>query len=183
MRRLGLAALLFSTGCACQPKAPEAVQDSAVPPPRAPEASRLEASPPELSLPKAPPPEPSPPEAPPLETAAGASALPSTAASPSSEPPRAVAEAGPTAAEKQQCRARGGTMQPVCMMGQLFCVVRYRDGGKRCTDKRDCIGACLYEGPDPAPSPATGSCQRTNDPCGCKAPIHHGRVRPAVCLD
>ncbi|HMJ14538.1 MAG TPA: hypothetical protein VK524_24165 [Polyangiaceae bacterium] len=74
-------------------------------------------------------------------------------------------------------------MQRVCMLGELACVVRYRDGGKRCSDKRDCMGECLYESPDPAPPKAVGNCQRTSDPCGCKAPIHHGRVEPAVCVD
>lgn len=75
-------------------------------------------------------------------------------------------------------------MQPVCMMGKLECVVRYRDGGKRCTDKKDCIGDCLYEGSGPPPSAnAVGACQRTSDPCGCKIPIVGGRVRPGLCVD
>jgi hypothetical protein len=169
MRGLGLAAVLVFIGCASRPKAPAIVQDSTVRnPPLPPEASSQELPPLEV---------------PPLESSPSGSSEPSTSAPPPSEPPPAVAEAGPTAAETRQCRARGGTLQPVCMLGELFCVVPYRDGGKRCTDKRDCTGECLYEGREPAPSKATGSCQRTNDPCGCKAPIHHGRVKPAVCLD
>ena len=98
---------------------------------------------------------------------------------PAPEPPRG----GATADETRQCRARGGTIQPVCMLGELACVVRYRDGGKRCSDKRDCTGECLYDGPGPAPLTGFGTCQRTSDPCGCKAPIHHGRVQPALCID
>jgi hypothetical protein len=74
-------------------------------------------------------------------------------------------------------------MQPVCMLGELTCVVRYRDGGKRCSDDRDCSGECLYEGEEPAPAKAFGKCQRTSDPCGCKAPIHDGHVEPALCAD
>ena len=75
-------------------------------------------------------------------------------------------------------------MQPVCMMGELACVIEYRDAGKRCTDKRDCRGQCLYEGPDPPPpSKAIGVCQRTSDPCGCKAFIHDGHVEPTLCAD
>ncbi|HEX4340690.1 MAG TPA: hypothetical protein VH062_32500 [Polyangiaceae bacterium] len=89
----------------------------------------------------------------------------------------------PTAAETKACAARGGTMQPVCMLGELTCVVRYRDGGKRCSDDRDCSGECLYEGEEPAPAKAFGKCQRTSDPCGCKAPIHDGHVEPALCAD
>ena len=74
-------------------------------------------------------------------------------------------------------------MQPVCMSGHITCVVRYRDGGKRCTDKRDCTGECLYEGSEPAPAMAVGSCQRTNDPCGCRAKIRQGSVQSTVCVD
>jgi hypothetical protein len=74
-------------------------------------------------------------------------------------------------------------MEPVCMLGELTCVLRYRDGGKRCSDKGDCTGECLYEGDDTPASKASGKCQRTSDPCGCKAPIHHGRVEPALCAD
>jgi hypothetical protein len=106
---------------------------------------------------------------------------PSAQTAPSSPP--ASTERRPTAAETRECSASGGTIQPVCMMGELMCVVRYRDAGKRCSDKRDCIAECLYEGPDPPPPKATGRCQRTNDPCGCKAPIHHGHVEPALCAD
>jgi hypothetical protein len=169
MRGLGLAAVLVLVSCGSQPKAPAPVRD-AVPASEAPPAdvSSPDVSSPEASMPDSPP---------------SGSSVPSPSAPPPSEPAPAVSEPRPTAAETRQCSARGGTMQPVCMLGQLACVVRYRDGGKRCTDKRDCIGECLYEGPVPAPPTATGSCQRTNDPCGCKAPIHHGRVQPAVCLD
>lgn len=75
-------------------------------------------------------------------------------------------------------------MQPVCMTGELACVIQYPDAGKRCTDKRDCKGQCLYEGPDPPPpSKAIGVCERTSDPCGCKALIHGGHVEPTLCAD
>jgi hypothetical protein len=89
----------------------------------------------------------------------------------------------PTPAEQKACAARGGKIEPVCMLGELMCVIRYRDGGKRCVDKRDCTGECLYEGPTPAPAKPVGACQRTSDPCGCKAPIVNGKVAPAMCVD
>src|SRR5262249_6278598 len=53
------------------------------------------------------------------------------------------AEQRPTSAETRACAARGGTIEPVCMLGELMCVVRYRDGGKPCSDKSDCVGECL----------------------------------------
>jgi hypothetical protein len=117
---------------------------------------------------------------------ASATAPAATASTPSSTPPPQAPEASerrPTAAETRECAARGGTIQPICMQGELACVVRYRDGGKRCRDKSDCRGECLYEGPDPAPPSATGICQRTSDPCGCKATIHQGHVEPTLCAD
>lgn len=127
----------------------------------------------------------SPPAAAPSESAPAAS--PPDPARQSEAPPPAAPteplETGATALEVRECAARGGTMQPVCMAGQLTCVVRYRDGGKRCSDKRDCIGECLYDGTVPAPTNAVGSCQRTSDPCGCKAPIHQGSVQSALCVD
>jgi hypothetical protein len=131
-------------------------------------ASPREAPPPEAPLPEESRPEPS----------LSGAVVPATP-----EPPAEPLETGSAAVEVRQCTARGGTIQPVCMSGQLACVVRYRDGGKRCRDKRDCTGECLYEGPVPAPATAVGSCQRTNDPCGCKAPIQHGSVQSTLCVD
>lgn len=89
----------------------------------------------------------------------------------------------PSLAEEKECAARGGKIEPVCMSAELVCVVRYRDAGKRCTDKKDCLGECLYEGPDPPPAKPAGRCQRTSDPCGCKAPIVGGQVQPTLCAD
>jgi hypothetical protein len=112
-----------------------------------------------------------------------AEAPPTAALEPATPPSSSPCERTPSAAEVQQCRARGGTIQRVCMMGTLTCVVRYRDAGKRCTDGADCTGDCLYEGEDPPPENLVGSCQRTSDPCGCKAVIVGGEVQPALCVD
>ena len=75
-----------------------------------------------------------------------------------------------------------GTLQRICMEGELECVFRYRDGGKRCHDKSDCTGECRYEGPRPAPPNPVGTCQRSSDPCGCKSRIRDGRVE-TLCVD
>lgn len=85
--------------------------------------------------------------------------------------------------EVKACAARGGKMEPVCMLGSLECVIRYRDAGKRCTDKKDCAGDCVYEGPHPIPANPVGKCERTSDPCGCKAKMIRGKVQPAMCVD
>jgi hypothetical protein len=149
-------------GCEPAPaKAPAVRVEPASPPPA---ARSAEAPPPAAE--ETPPDEPLPPYRP----------TPVTRSAPSSDPT-------PTRAEEKACAARGGKIEPVCMMGSLECVLRFRDGGKRCSDKKDCIGQCLYEGPQPVPAKPLGACQRTSDPCGCKAPIVNGKVSPALCTD
>jgi hypothetical protein len=90
---------------------------------------------------------------------------------------------GPTPEDEKECKARGGKIQSVCMMGSLECVVRHRDGGKRCADKSECTGDCIYEGPQPAPARGAGVCQRTSDPCGCRARVIGGNIQPTMCVD
>jgi hypothetical protein len=98
--------------------------------------------------------------------------------------PVAVNEQAPDPSDVKACAARGGKIQRVCMMGAFECVVRHRDGGKRCSDGRECSsGKCVYEGRHPAPKNATGGCQRDSDPCGCRAFVVGGRVQPALCVD
>ena len=174
MRKLGFAVVLVFLGCAPQSSAPASVQNTTAPSALpAPAAAPPAASPPEIPAAEG-----SPPASPPTGSSApAASAPPPTAPPPEGPEPRATPQ------ETQQCSARGGTIQPICRLGKLSCVVPYRDGGKPCSDKADCTGKCLYEGPTPAPANATGKCQLSNDPCGCKAPIRHGHVQAPVCLD
>ena len=178
MRDHGSVALIFLAGCASGPKPRADVERNPVQ--RAPaviasspaDAARVDPSQGQLPAPSTAPSQPT------------ESFIPSaTESPPAAAPPTVASERHPTPAERRACAARGGTIQPVCMAGELECVIRYRDGGKRCSDKRDCAGECLYEGPDPAPPRATGSCQRTSDPCGCKSVIHHGHAEPALCAD
>ena len=172
MRGLVSLTVIVLAGCALEPKPPATVEVNAVP---------------QAPMPGPSPPAPSPPAvssaASPLDTPPTESVAPSTTAPPPVPDPSPPATApAPTGAERE-CAARGGTIQPVCMLGELACVIRYRDGGKLCCDKRDCTGECLYEGPEPPPAKAPGKCARTSDPCGCKALIHHGQVEPTLCAD
>jgi hypothetical protein len=90
----------------------------------------------------------------------------------------------PSDAEVRECAARGGRMQPVCMMGHVTCVVIFRDAGRPCTDKKDCTGICEYQGNPPPPgTPAVGHCQRLSDPCGCRKEVIGGQVQPMMCVD
>ncbi len=169
-----IAIAVIVAGCVAGPKPPPRIEIGA--PEQAPATTG------------AAPPVPSPVDSPAADASRSESAVASESASPpapplSPDPTPAGSGRQPTAAETRRCAARGGTIQPVCMAGELACVVRYRDGGKRCSDKRDCTGECLYEGNDPAPEKAIGACQRTSDPCGCKAVVHDGHVEPTLCAD
>ncbi len=107
-------------------------------------------------------------------------------AEPVAKPTKPAGPSVPSPAEKRACAARGGKLQPVCMGGIIECIVRYRDAGKRCTDKKDCTGECLLLGAGPAPAPGTpttGTCQETNDACGCAARVAGGKVTGMDCLD
>lgn len=107
-------------------------------------------------------------------------------------PPHATADASPGAtnpsnnassSEEQACKARGGEMRRICLMGELACVEKYRDAGKACTDKSQCMGQCRYRGDAPVGSSVVGECQRTTDPCGCFGTVENGKFIGSLCVD
>lgn len=169
MRWASLAALVPLAG-ACTPPEPAAPSTTTVDvtPPQGMEATTATPDP-------APAPSPSAPAVPPSESTAGPEPAPRTADEP--------VQKKPSSEEVRACAARGGKIEPVCMTAHLTCVVRYRDAGKRCTDKSGCQGECLYEGERPPPPNPAGRCQATSDPCGCKAPMLKGQVQPMLCAD
>ncbi|NYT40156.1 hypothetical protein HZY97_05270 [Sphingomonas sp. R-74633] len=85
------------------------------------------------------------------------------------------------------CRGRGGTIEPRGMVASPMCVIRYADGGKTCSGKRDCQGACSveYRGVQmPLGSAAAGQCQSENSNFGCLARVENGRIASAfLCTD
>jgi hypothetical protein len=86
--------------------------------------------------------------------------------------------------DAQACAARGGTMQRICLRGELTCVETYKDAGKPCKDKTDCTATCRYRGPSrPVGSEVVGECQRTSDPCGCFATVKNGKLEGTLCVD
>ena len=92
---------------------------------------------------------------------------------------------GTAVRDAEACSNRGGTWRRVCLMGTWSCVMPYGDGGKSCSDKKDCTGQCRYEGSESLTpgSPAKGVCQRSSDPCGCFAEVRDGKIQPALCVD
>ncbi len=98
----------------------------------------------------------------------------------------------------EQCALADGDWRPVCMSQTLTCVNLYADGGKACTDGRDCEGKCLADtrvtcdenGENCARPPlprtgqaATGICQVDDDPCGTFMPIEDGIAGAALAVD
>jgi Uncharacterized lipoprotein len=103
----------------------------------------------------------------------------------------------PETADAGDCAARGGEMRRLGRMGREYCVVKYADAGKPCTDGAQCQGECRADanlppppasgapapGPTPVPPAATaGRCQADSDPFGCYTRIENGRGT-TICVD
>ncbi len=115
-----------------------------------------------------------------------AACAPSAAQTPPSEPPqnpRAALASQVPAPDLQVCAARGGTLKPVCRLRAPMCVVPYSDAGKSCSGKADCQGRCVAKGGEKPGSPATGVCEKDNDPCGCVTLVEDGKVAGGRCVD
>jgi len=114
----------------------------------------------------------------------------------SSTPPAADAAAQPAAADTPEateayqeardvdCRAAGGTLQPLGRLQRVQCVIPYADAGKACSSKRDCSGQCLATGEAEAGVVATGTCQRdVSQNFGCRQRIDGGKAQGTLCVD
>ncbi|MGE8260761.1 MAG: hypothetical protein ACN6RJ_15155 [Stenotrophomonas sp.] len=114
----------------------------------------------------------------------------------SSTPPAADAAAQPAAADTPEateayqeardvdCRAAGGTLQPLGRLQRVQCVIPYADAGKACSSKRDCSGQCLATGEAEAGVVATGTCQRdVSQNFGCRQRIEEGKAQGTICVD
>ncbi|MDI9273206.1 hypothetical protein [Stenotrophomonas sp. PFBMAA-4] len=114
----------------------------------------------------------------------------------SSTPPAADAAAQPAAADTPEateayqeardvdCRAAGGTLQPLGRLQRVQCVIPYADAGKACSSKRDCSGQCLATGEAEAGVAATGTCQRdVSQNFGCRQRIEDGKAQGTICVD
>jgi len=114
----------------------------------------------------------------------------------SSTPPAAEAAAQPAAADTPEateayqqardvdCRAAGGTLQPLGRLQRVQCVIPYADAGKACSSKRDCSGQCLATGEAEAGVVATGTCQRdVSQNFGCRQRIEDGKAQGTICVD
>ncbi len=114
----------------------------------------------------------------------------------SSTPPATDAAAQPAAADTPEateayqeardvdCRAAGGTLQPLGRLQRVQCVIPYADAGKACSSKRDCSGQCLAAGEAEVGVVATGTCQRdVSQNFGCRQRIEDGKAQGTICVD
>lgn len=114
----------------------------------------------------------------------------------SSTPPAADAAAQPAAADTPEateayqeardvdCRAAGGTLQPLGRLQRVQCVIPYADAGKACSSKRDCSGQCLATSEAEVGVVATGTCQRdASQNFGCRQRIEDGKAQGTICVD
>jgi hypothetical protein len=85
------------------------------------------------------------------------------------------------------CMDVGGKWRKVCAAQTFRCVIPFADAGKSCTDSSACEGQCLADTTQSARpnagEPATGICQRDNDPCGTFIGIRKGKALPPVHRD
>lgn len=113
--------------------------------------------------------------APPASEAAGVAA-------PVADSPEAAAAY--EEARDVDCRAAGGTLQPLGRLQRVQCVIPYTDAGKSCSSKGDCSGQCLASANVPEGAVATGTCQRdVSQNFGCRQRIDGGKAQGTICVD
>ena len=95
------------------------------------------------------------------------------------EPPIHLASAA-----LEGCAGRGGvpTDGP---FKERYCRVPYADGGKRCTDKSQCQGACIVLGgvATSHATPVAGVCETANVQYGCFSILEQGAHVQTLCVD
>jgi hypothetical protein len=92
----------------------------------------------------------------------------------------------PASAALDGCAERGGapTSGP---FKERYCRVPYADGGRACTDKSQCQGACIVLGgvakTQPAAARVFGVCETANVQYGCFSLVEHGAAVQTICVD
>ena len=103
--------------------------------------------------------------------------------------PKEPAVAGLTVPTVEQCKASGGKVETVGMVGTPACVIPTADAGKMCSDSSECQGRCLVEDwkgdrPPRVGTQSKGICETSNLTFGCIAEVRRGRIATAfVCVD
>jgi hypothetical protein len=82
-----------------------------------------------------------------------------------------------------KCKAEGGTVKGVGMLGTPSCVIPYSDANKTCSDSKECQGACTTE-PTKSGTTVTGKCSVDSASIfGCYSVISNGKAEAGLCVD
>ena len=81
------------------------------------------------------------------------------------------------------CERAGGRLKPVCRAQRPLCVIPYPDAGRPCRDASECAGDCLASVGTQMGERVQGTCERDNNPCGCRSYVEDGRVVDGRCVD
>lgn len=86
---------------------------------------------------------------------------------------------------EEKCVSRGGIWGRVCLSQSLMCVRKFDDGGKACSDSKDCESRkCVAVGREANEQGVTvGECVRTSDPCGSFNFIVNGKPTGSISYD
>ena len=85
--------------------------------------------------------------------------------------------------DQQKCKAQGGTVRSVGMMGMPSCVIPYADANKICSDSSECQGICTTEATT-AGTAVTGKCSvNSASVFGCYSKVKDGKAEPGLCVD
>ncbi|MEN9408842.1 MAG: hypothetical protein RL216_816 [Pseudomonadota bacterium] len=121
-------------------------------------------------------------------SAAAATAAPTTAPPPPPRPataeaateppappiPEPIATPAPKSASQMACEDDGGTWVRSGESGLQTCILRTRDGGKRCDSRDDCDGECLAR---------SRSCSPIKPLFGCNAVLMDTGAEVTLCID
>lgn len=81
------------------------------------------------------------------------------------------------------CERAGGRIKPVCRAQRPLCVIPYPDAGRPCRNASECAGDCLASFGAEMGERVQGTCERDNNPCGCRSYVEDGRVVDGRCAD
>lgn len=85
---------------------------------------------------------------------------------------------------KTVCEEEGGEWKKLGMQQRDSCVLPAADGGKSCTDSKQCEVACVAKNKESHyGARAEGVCLQSTDLFGCHSYVSKGIVEPPLCTD
>ncbi len=84
--------------------------------------------------------------------------------------------------DRLACKVHGGEYMVAGLSGRLFCNLKYKDGGKPCSDSSECEGRCITESLPPFFT-GLGYCEKYHATFGCYGEVENGELKNCVCVD